>query len=59
MANSGVDATLYFMQSALDYVAEHTPRDQRTLYWEARVFTVKNRGPVRSHTLQSRYRFVP
>jgi hypothetical protein len=58
-APSGIDATLYFLQHALDYVAAHTPRDQRTSYLEARVAYRKNRGPEREVTLRSRTRPLP
>jgi len=36
-ADAGVDNQLAFLDSALDYVAEHTPRDVETRYLEATV----------------------
>ena len=58
-APSGVEATLYFLQHALDYVATHTPQDQRTSYLEARVTYHKNRGPEQQVILRSRTRPLP
>jgi len=58
-APSGIAATLYFLQRALDYVALHTPRDVRTLYLEARVTYRKNRGPEQHVVLRSRDRVLP
>ena len=36
-ADAGVDNQLAFLDAALDYVAEHTPRDDETAYLEATV----------------------
>lgn len=58
-APSGVQATIYFMQHALDYVATHTPHDRQTAYLEARVSYRKNRGPEEHVTLRSRMRPLP
>lgn len=58
-ASSGVGATLYFLQRALDYVADHTPNDQRTLYLEADVFYRQNRRPEATTTLRSKLRDIP
>ena len=58
-APSGVNATLYFLQHALDYVATHTPNDRQTAYLEARVSYRKNRGPEQHVTLRSRTRPLP
>lgn len=53
-AYSGLDATVDFLDEALDWVADHTPDDHVTLYLEARVEGWRNtRGPellvLRSH----------
>lgn len=45
-AYTGLDASLDFLDEALDWVADHTPDDTETLYLEARVTTFRNtRGP--------------
>ena len=45
-ADSGIASTLVFLQKALDWVADHTPRDTETRYFEAQVEYLKNtRGP--------------
>ena len=36
-ADAGLDNQLAFLDAALDYVADHTPRDGETRYLEARV----------------------
>jgi hypothetical protein len=59
VANSGVESSLYFLQRALDYVADHTPRDHSTRYFEAQVWFRKNRGPVEERRLRSKLRDVP
>jgi hypothetical protein len=58
-ASSGIAASLYFLQHALDYVAAHTPRDRRTRYLEADVSFRKNRGSLQSVVLHSKPRGVP
>ena len=58
-AASGIGTSLYFLQHALDYVADHTPRDRRTQYLEAQVWFRKNRGPVEHKTLRSKQRALP
>jgi hypothetical protein len=58
-APSGINATLYFLQRALDYVATHTPNDRHTAYLEAHVSYHKNRGPEEQVTLRSRTRSLP
>jgi hypothetical protein len=58
-ARAGIAASLYFLQHALDYVAEHTPRDRRTHYLEADVTFKKNRGEPQSVVLRSKLREVP
>lgn len=55
-AASGVAASLYFLQHALDYVAQHTPLDHDTAYLEAHVWYRKNRGEQRWVTLRSQTR---
>jgi hypothetical protein len=52
----GVDATLDFLQRALDWVATHTPRDRETVRLEAEVIHERNRGGERRTTLTSRDR---
>jgi len=45
-ASRGVDATLEFLDHALDWIARHTPADRETRYLEARVTYYRNtRGP--------------
>lgn len=45
-AYSGLDATVDFLDEALDWVADHTPEDTETLYLEASVTGYRNtRGP--------------
>lgn len=45
-AYSGLDASLDFLDEALDWVADHTPDDTETLYLEADVTGFRNtRGP--------------
>lgn len=45
-AYSGLDASLDFLHEALDWVADHTPRDTETRYLEATVQGWRNtRGP--------------
>ncbi len=45
-ASYGVDATLAYLDDALDWVATHTPADQDTRYLEATVTYRRNtRGP--------------
>ena len=42
------DASIDSLDEALDWVADHTPRDTETLYLEAKVVGTRNtRGPVR------------
>jgi hypothetical protein len=58
-AASGIGASLYFLQRALDYVVDHTPNDRDTRYLEATVWYRKNRGPERTVTLRSKDRLPP
>ena len=45
-AYSGLDASLDFLDEALDWVADNTPADTETLYLEAEVTGLRNtRGP--------------
>lgn len=53
-AGSGLDAQLAFLDSSLDWVADHTPRDTETRYIEATVtYWYNTHGPkvvtLRSH----------
>jgi hypothetical protein len=58
-AKSGVKTTLYFLQHALDYVADHTPEDRSTRYLQAEVSYRRNRGPTQHAVLRSKLRDVP
>lgn len=58
-AKQGIDASLYFLQRALDYVADHTPNDRGTRYLEATVWYRKNRRPEAQVTLRSHTRALP
>jgi len=45
-AERGIGSTLIYFQNALDWVADNTPNDPDTRYYEARVTYFKNRrGP--------------
>jgi len=45
-ADTGIDATIDFLDKALDYVATHTPDDDETRYLEATVeYWHNTRGP--------------
>jgi hypothetical protein len=52
-ANAGLDNQLAFFESALDWVADNTPRDAETLYLEARVTSWHNDDPPRTEVLRS------
>jgi hypothetical protein len=55
-ADSGVGSTVDFLQRALDWVADHTPRDRETVRFEAVVtYNLNRRGEVDTH-LRSRDR---
>jgi hypothetical protein len=43
-AKRGIGSTLAYFQLALDYVADHTPEDPDTLFYEAKVTYLRNRG---------------
>jgi hypothetical protein len=48
-ADAGLDNQMAFLAAALDYVADHTPRDHETRYLEATVTTWHNTdGPERT-----------
>jgi hypothetical protein len=52
-ADAGLDNQLAFLDEALDYVAEHTPRDTETRYLEAVVTTWHNTDPPEVVVLRS------
>jgi len=57
-AGSGARAVIAFLDEALDWVADHTPRDRETLYYQARVrYRHNTRGPFVVE-LQSKRRAV-
>lgn len=55
-ADSGLANQLAFLGSALDWVAENTPRDHDTRYLEATVTSWHNADPPRTEVLRSRAR---
>jgi len=55
-ATAGLDNQLAFLDSALDWVAENTPRDQETQYLEATVTSWHNDDPPRVSVLRSEVR---
>ena len=55
-ADAGLDNQLAFLESALDWVAEHTPRDRETRYLEATVTAWHNDDPPRVSVLRSSVR---
>jgi hypothetical protein len=55
-ADAGVDSTLAFLQSALDWVAANTPADHETRYLEAHVVYDRNAHAQETVTLRSRER---
>ena len=52
-ADAGLDNQLAFLRSALDWVAENTPRDRETRYLEARVTAWHNADPPRVEVFRS------
>lgn len=52
-ADGGVANQLAFLRSALDWVADNTPRDRETLYLEATVTYWRNMGPPTTVVLRS------
>ena len=57
-ADAGVDNQLAFLDSALDWVATHTPRDDQTLYLEATVTYWYNDDAPEVVVLRSRTREI-
>ena len=57
-ADAGLDNQLAFLDAALDYVADHTPRDTETRYLEAVVTTWHNTDDPKTVVLRSRDRDV-
>jgi hypothetical protein len=52
-ADAGLDNQLAFLDAALDWVADNTPRDRETRYLEARVTAWHNREPPTVEVLRS------
>ena len=52
-ADAGLDNQLAFLDAALDWVADHTPRDRQTLYLVARVTAWHNDDPPHVVVLRS------
>ena len=57
-ADAGVDNQIAFLDSALDWIATHTPRDDQTLYLEATVTYWHNDDAPEVVVLHSRAREV-
>jgi hypothetical protein len=57
-ADAGLDNQLAFLDAALDYVADHTPRDTETRYLEAVVTTWHNTDDPKTVVLRSEDRDV-
>jgi hypothetical protein len=55
-ADAGLDNQLAFLESALDWVADNTPRDGETRYLEARVTSWHNADPPKVGILRSHVR---
>jgi hypothetical protein len=55
-ADAGLANQLAFLESALDWVADNTPRDSETRYLEATVTSWHNDDPPRVGVLRSRLR---
>jgi hypothetical protein len=55
-ADAGLDNQLAFLASALDWVADNTPRDHETRYLEATVTAWHNDDPPRVSVLRSSVR---
>ena len=55
-ADAGLDNQLAFLRSALDWVADNTPRDHDTRYLEATVTSWHNDDPLRTEVFRSRFR---
>jgi hypothetical protein len=52
-ADAGLENQLAFLESALDWVADNTPRDRETRYLEAKVTSWHNADPPRVGVLRS------
>jgi hypothetical protein len=52
-ADAGLDNQVAFLDAALDWVADNTPRDRETRYLEARVTAWHNDDPPRVEVLRS------
>jgi hypothetical protein len=52
-ADAGLDNQLAFLDSALDWVADNTPRDRETRHLEARVTSWHNDDPPRVELIRS------
>lgn len=52
-AVAGVENQLAFLDAALGWVADHTPRDRETRYLEARVTYYRNGGEPQTRVLRS------
>jgi hypothetical protein len=52
-ADAGLDNQIAFLDAALDWVADNTPRDHETLYLEATVTTWHNTDAPETTTLRS------
>jgi hypothetical protein len=55
-ATAGLDNQLAFLESALDWVADNTPRDRETRYLEATVTSWHNADPPRVSVMRSEVR---
>jgi hypothetical protein len=55
-ADAGLGNQVAFLRSALDYVADNTPRDRQTRYLEARVTEWHNADAPRVQVLRSQVR---
>ena len=55
-ADAGLANQLAFLEAALDWVADNTPRDRETRYLEARVTSWHNADPRRVEVLRSHVR---
>ena len=55
-ADAGLDNQLAFLDAALDWVADNTPRDRETRYLEATVTSWHNADRPRAEVLRSRAR---
>jgi hypothetical protein len=58
-ADAGIDNQVAFLDAALDYVADHTPRDHETRYLEATVTAWHDDDPPHTIVLRSPDRDIP